>query len=227
MPGQDVPGQDTQGRPGAIARAACFAAAGLGPAPSDATQVDLAHASAEDPDSRVRSAALGALGRVGNPGRASDAWHRALVDDAPEVRRRAAEIAPTLAARADPAPIVAALVQLLADPDVTVVDAAAWALGELGRAAVTGDAVDALAALATGHDDVLAREAAVAALGAIGDNAALPAILAACRDKATVRRRAVLALAPFEGDEVEAALEVARGDRDWQVRQAADDLTRN
>jgi hypothetical protein len=34
----------------------------------------------------------------------------------------------------------------------------------------------------------------------------------------------VLALAPFEGPEVDAALERARTDRDWQVRQAAEDL---
>jgi len=47
--------------------------------------------------------------------------------------------------------------------------------------------------------------------------------LAATTDKATVRRRAVIALAPFEGPEVDAALEIARTDRDWQVRQAAED----
>jgi hypothetical protein len=35
----------------------------------------------------------------------------------------------------------------------------------------------------------------------------------------------VLALAPFEGPEVDAALERAASDRDWQVRQAAEDLT--
>ncbi|HEY9558295.1 MAG TPA: HEAT repeat domain-containing protein, partial [Acidimicrobiales bacterium] len=82
-----------------------------------------------------------------------------------------------------------------------------------------------LCRLATGHDDALVREAAVAALGAIGDEAALPTILAATGDKATVRRRAVLALAPFEGPEVDQALERALEDRDWQVRQAAEDLS--
>jgi hypothetical protein len=35
----------------------------------------------------------------------------------------------------------------------------------------------------------------------------------------------VIALAPFEGPEVDAALERARADRDWQVRQAAEDLS--
>jgi HEAT repeat protein len=111
---------------------------------------------------------------------------------------------------------------LLADPDTGVVEVAAWALGERESAAV--DAVAALAAVATGHDDALCREAAVAALGAIGDEAGLPAILAATADKAAVRRRAVIALAPFSGDAVDAALEAALGDRDWQVRQAAEDL---
>ncbi len=81
-----------------------------------------------------------------------------------------------------------------------------------------------LMAMATGHDDALCREAAVAALGAIGDPVGLDAVLAATQDKATVRRRAVIALAAFEGPGVDAALEAARTDRDWQVRQAAEDL---
>jgi HEAT repeat protein len=64
----------------------------------------------------------------------------------------------------------------------------------------------------------------VAAIGALGDPSGLPAVLAACRDKPAVRRRAVLALAPFDGAEVEEALHAALEDRDWQVRQAAEDL---
>nr|MCS5664679.1 HEAT repeat domain-containing protein [Acidimicrobiales bacterium] len=49
-------------------------------------------------------------------------------------------------------------------------------------------------------------------------------VLAGLSDRPTVRRRAVLALASFEGDDVEAALRSALNDRDWQVRQAAEDL---
>jgi HEAT repeat protein len=64
----------------------------------------------------------------------------------------------------------------------------------------------------------------VAALGAIGDARGLPAILDACTDKPAVRRRAVLALASFEGAAVDAAIDTALTDRDWQVRQAAEDL---
>jgi HEAT repeat protein len=137
------------------------------------------------------------------------------------VRRRAAELTPPLVAHAPSAGLDAALIGLLEDPDVTVVEAAAWALGELGgdRAAIV-----ALARVAGGHEDALAREAAVGALGARGDPEGLAAVLAACRDVATVRRRAVLALAPFEGPAVDAAVVAARRDRDWQVRQAAEDL---
>jgi HEAT repeat protein len=75
------------------------------------------------------------------------------------------------------------------------------------------------------------REAAVAALGAIGDERGLDAILHATTDKPAVRRRAVLALAPFvdpahpRAAAVDAALARALADRDWQVRQAAEDIT--
>ena len=141
-----------------------------------------------------------------------------MTDPDPAVRRRAADLAPGLGAPARP------LLTLLGDDDVTVIEASAWALGELGAAALRARAVPALAAVAGTHDDPLAREAAVAALGALADPAGLPAILAACRDKPAVRRRAVLALAPFDGPEVDEALRTALEDRDWQVRQAAEDL---
>lgn len=169
-----------------------------------------------DPAPSVRATALGALERLG----ALDDHElaTALADPDPAVRRRACEVA---AAR--PGDDAVALVPLLADADATVVEVAAWASGE--RVPPEVGAVARLAELAVGHDDALVREASVAALGAIGDVAGLPAILEATGDKATVRRRAVLALAPFEGDEVDAALERAKGDRDWQVRQAAEDLS--
>ncbi len=51
-------------------------------------------------------------------------------------------------------------------------------------------------------------------------------ILRGCSDKPAVRRRAVLALAPFDGNDVDAALQAALTDRDWQVRQAAEDVLR-
>jgi HEAT repeat protein len=140
---------------------------------------------------------------------------RGLADADARVRRRACEEAIAFA-DVDLAPA-------LGDADVSVVEAAAWALGERGARA--GDAVDALGALAREHDDPLCREAAVAALGAIGDERGLPTVLgAAANDRPAIRRRAVVALAAFDGPEVEAALKQALSDRDWQVRQAAEDL---
>lgn len=175
-----------------------------------------------DPDGRVRGAALGALARSAPASAtAHDAWLAAAGDAEPSVRRRAAEEAPRLP-YADPAVVIG----LLSDPDGSVAEASAFALGEMGQRAVGAGAVDALSHAAGGHADPLVREAAVAALGSLGDAAGLPAILRGCADRPAVRRRAVLALAPFTGPEVERALERAREDRDWQVRQAAEDLLR-
>jgi HEAT repeat protein len=204
---------------GPVARAAELAALGHRP-PLTAADVDrLRHDFDTDDDARVRGAALGALVRA-VPDDAVDTWDRARTDSAAGVRRRAAELAPALGARVAVEPVLA----LLDDPDVTVVEAAAWAIGELEDRAIAAGAVDALARCARDHRDALAREAAVAALGALGDADAVPAILAACHDKPAVRRRAVLALAPFDGPEVDAAIAAALVDRDWQVRQAAEDL---
>jgi HEAT repeat protein len=166
-----------------------------------------------DDDPGVRATALGALERLGQAGAAD--VRAALGDPSPEVRRRACRVAVGI-------PDVD-LVPMLADADAGVVEVAAWALGE--RADAGGEVVERLSGVATGHDDPLCREAAVAALGAVGDERGLPAILAAAGDRPAIRRRAVIALAPFGGPEVEAALAAALTDRDWQVRQAAEDLT--
>lgn len=207
------------GRAG-VERAAEVAALGLRDRLPRGAVAELERATA-DPDARVRAAAVGALVRAAGRARAAAAWRRAARDPEAAVRRRAAELAPALA-EAAPVRVLAAL---LDDAEVTVVEAAAWALGELAPTdAARARVVRGLALATTGHDDPVAREAAVAALGAIGDPAGLPAVLAACTDKPPVRRRAVLALAPFTGPEVDAALERALGDRDWQTRQAAEDL---
>jgi HEAT repeat protein len=176
---------------------------------------DTARSGLEEGDPVTRALALGALARCGSL-QIGD-LEGAAGDPDPGVRRRAAEEAGRL--RRDDARPVAA--RLLGDDDDTVVEMAAWALGE--HPPRTAD-VDALAAVATGHEESLCREAAVAALGAGGDRRGLEAILAATSDRAKVRRRAVLALAPFEGPEVDRALVAALDDRDWQVRQAAEDL---
>ena len=168
----------------------------------------------DDADPGVRAAALGALERLVALDDAT--LTAALADPDPGVRRRAAEIAAHHPA-VDLRPV-------LDDPDDRVVEVAAWACGE--HELDTAEVVDRLIDLAAGHDDSLVRESAVAALGAIGDERAVPTIVAATADKPAVRRRAVLALAPFEGAEVEAAVDRALTDRDWQVRQAAEDLLR-
>jgi HEAT repeat protein len=192
----------------------------------------------------------------------------ALEDPAPEVRRRACE----LAGRLQFVELAPQLTGALRDSSAIVVEAACYALGELeglcaegpegpGRegpgsegpcsegpglggsglggpddrrtangepapdaADATTTAVRALMAAATSHPEPLCREAAVAALGSLRSPAGLQAVLAALDDKPAVRRRAVVALAGFEGPEVDAALAKAAGDVDWQVRQVAEDL---
>lgn len=208
-----------------VARAARVAALGHG-SRLRGPHLGTVRSATTDPAPEVRAVALAAAVRAAPVRDAVAAWRRAVTDPDPRVRRRAADLAPAITRRrrAPHPEVPRALVRLLADHEVTVVEAAAWALGELGSCAGP-DAVAALAGVVTTHPDPLAREAAVAALGAIGDPAGLPAILAAGTDKPPIRRRAVLALAPFQGPEVDAALAAARADRDWQVRQAAEDLS--
>lgn len=174
----------------------------------------------DDPAPLVRSSALRALHRLDEL--TANDLITALCDQDPTVRRTAAEVTATW--RPDAAGTGAesvSLLPLLRDPVPEVVEMAAWASGE--RPPEHG-LVEELSRLTASHQDALVREAAVAALGAVGDEAGLPAILTATTDKATVRRRAVIALAPFDGDDVTAALHQALTDRDWQVRQAAEDL---
>ncbi|MEC7607698.1 MAG: HEAT repeat domain-containing protein [Actinomycetota bacterium] len=115
------------------------------------------------------------------------------------------------------------VLELLSDEDSSVVEIACWAAGE--QTEHNDSLIEALSAIALEHKDALCRESAVAALGALGDVRGLESILKATQDIATVRRRAVIALAPFEGQAVTDALQLALSDRDWQVRQAAEDLT--
>lgn len=169
-----------------------------------------------DPSPKARVVALGAAHRL----EVLDAElvRAALQDEELDVRYRALEL---VARSSFGIELADRVIDALADDELGEV--AAFVLGELPLAAATKErAVAALGIQATTHDDAMYRESAVAALGALGDG--LPFILQAVGDVATVRRRAVLALAPFEGAEVDAALNRALEDRDWQVRQAAEDL---
>ena len=180
----------------------------------------------------MRSSALRALERAGDL--ATSELEAALEDPAPAVRLTALELA---AGRGDIAAVAAS--ERLADDDRRVVEAAAWACGEKvsadhtaspapadGGGSETAAVVSALVRVARSHEDPLCRESAIAALGAISHPAGLPAILGGLDDKPEVRRRAVIALAPFDGPEVDAALLRAAADRDRQVRTAAAELQR-
>ncbi len=178
----------------------------------------LARQGLADRDPGVQAAALGALARLGAL-TAADV-EAALAAGVPAVRRRAVEVALTVRGSGTRSSLPRAVTDALADPDPLVVVNAAWFLAERRARA----AVPLLAATATGHEDARCREAAVAALGAIGDPAGLPAVLDALRDTPTVRRRATVALAGFDDPRVTPALRGAAEDRDWQVRQAAGEL---
>ena len=170
----------------------------------------------ESGNAEVRARALGAAERAGL--RTVSVRVAALRDPSAEVRRRAARLEarrPRASRRVE-----LALRACLDDADPLVVVAAADALGE----SASGDAVPELSGIAVRHPDPRCREAAVAALGSLGAADGLDAVLAALDDKPAVRRRAVVALAAFDSPLVDAALERACGDRDWQVRQAAEAL---
>jgi len=163
-------------------------------------------------DGTVRASELRALARIGTL--TAEILAPFIQDSHIETRRTAVELAV-------PFPSVN-VHQCIDDSDVFVAEMAAWCIGE--RTPVSDIEVETLIDRTTSHSEAVVREACAAALGSLGDERGLPAILAACSDKPAVRRRAILALAPFEGDEVDAALQRALEDKDWQVRQNAEDL---
>jgi len=185
--------------------------------------VELLRSGLVDPQPHIRALAISGLSKLGV---LSDSEATIASNDPDRsVRHRVAQLGAT-DNRIN-------LLALLGDQDFAVAETAAWALGErheshdtdqLDAMSLDAQVLDALIESATTHPHQLVRESCIAALGAIGDPRGLSAILAGCNDKPAVRRRAVLALAPFEGDEVNQALNNALSDRDWQVRQAAEDL---
>ncbi len=192
-------------------------------------QETVARSTLHDPSPGARASALSALARMGSL-QVHDIIE-AMADPQDDVRRRACEVAGRRG-RADMgeemATLVDELVIVLTDKAAPVVEVACYALGELGGGEAPAGVAAALSTVARGHADPLCREAAVAALGALGQPDGLPAVLSALQDKAAVRRRAVIALAGFEedfdGDEVQGALRKAVSDPDWQVRQGAEDV---
>lgn len=181
-------------------------------------------------DPGCRAAALGALRRLNILD--YKILTTALIDESITVQRRALQLGAVLHLPDEPetdnadsaylaterTAFACAVVALLDNDDVA--EEAAFCLGELGI--TEPGAVDRLEHQARHHQDSLCRESAVAALGSLG--VGLQTVLGATGDIATVRRRAVIALAAFNGPAVEEALTRALEDRDWQVRQAAEDL---
>jgi len=174
--------------------------------------VELLCAAFTHTNDHIRSLALHGL--LKNDALTDEHIRHAEVDPARLVRHRLAQLG-ALEPRIN-------LSILLHDVDFAVAETAAWSLWE--RVDVTPGEFDLLVEGGADHDHAIVRESCIAALGAIGDPRAVPVILQGCNDKPAVRRRAILALAPFDGPEITAALEKALLDRDWQVRQAAEDL---
>ena len=116
----------------AMERAVEAATLGLGPRLDRKATRDLVNCVESYPDARVRIAALGALTRRAPKVSARAAWRRATRDGDAAVRRRAAELAPSLDTQATRAPMIDRVLTLLDDDDPLVAEAAAFALGELG-----------------------------------------------------------------------------------------------
>lgn len=174
--------------------------------------MDTARSGLNDHDGIIRASALRSLQR--GAAITVDDLALGLADPDPVVRVTAAELC---GATSEPE-----LLPSLDDPDDRVVEMTTWALGE--RNPPAPGVLEALGRVAQSHTDPLCREAAIAALGALGDEASREIVLAALTDKPAIRRRAVVALAAFDGDDIDAALEAARHDKDRQVRDAVEEL---
>jgi HEAT repeat protein len=177
--------------------------------------LDLAAEGLSDSDPSIRAAALGAVARAG--GWTQDFARKAMSDADVLVRTRTYELISSAEGLKE------LLCAGLSDEDPLAVVACCAALGRLG----IKEAVAQLAGLAGEHPDLRCQEAAVAALGEIGDPAGLAAVLEATKAKPAVRRRAAVALAGFEGKVVEDALDQLAEDRDWQVRDVVTRLRRD
>jgi len=145
-------------------------------------------------------------------------WQQGLSDGDVEIQRESLQLFAHDELN-DP-DVLALVVELLGDDDDLVVEGAAFALGEH----LFDDAVVELCEVAASHEDARCRESAIAALGSIGDDRGRATVLNALKDKPAIRRRAIVALSNFEGPDIEAALDEAGEDRDWQVRSTVTQL---
>ena len=173
---------------------------------------ELAISLLDEGDAKVRGAALSSLEKLGKL--SGKMLEKSVYDPSPEVRKRAIEL---LAKRPEEIPL-----NVFDDTDPLVVETACWAAGE--KENQTHEVITQLCLIADSHTDQLCREAAVAALGSIGSSLGLETVLEALKDKPAIRRRAAIALAAFDDPKVDEALKKSLNDRDWQVRQIAEDL---
>ena len=168
-----------------------------------------------DPDPSVRRLAVSVAAAGPNLDELETALPGLLAgDDSPRVRAEAAEVLGTTGSKA-----LDLLLAATTDPEPVVLEAVATALGEIGAPGGVPWLIEA----AMGHSDRLVREAAVAALGAIGDERARPVLLDLVGNAPPqVRRRCVVALTVFDGQDIEAAVRAALEDRNPMVREAAE-----
>ncbi len=166
------------------------------------------------PDPKARATALHELERNGWADSA-DIIH-ALRDEVADVRRRA--VADAIAH------LDIDLAPYLLDPSDSVAEQAAWAIGERHELApTTPPTCTALISCAMHHLNASVREAAIASLGAIGTPDVIDVLVHAMNDKAPIRRRAVIGLSQFDDERARETVRNAKVDRDWQVRQFAED----
>lgn len=160
---------------------------------------------------------------MAGPNKRNEILLAALDDTDAAVRREAAEAAGHHAVTAQA--LGSRLARMFTDDDdVHCREAAAFALGESGDLT----AADTILAALEAEVSPLVREAAVAALGALGRPDTLAAVIGmTTREKPAVRRRAVVALAAFDDPGADAAIVAACKDRDRYVREAAEWLLRD
>lgn len=166
---------------------------------------------------KLRAAALGTLGSLGDP--AANTWFiEALADRDSYVRRaaiaalRKSELTEDLKARA-----VAGFCQALRDGESDVRREAAEALVEMHNAAATPVLLEALRDM-----DSPVRSQAAAALGAIGDACAVGALIAAMRTHdSTTSQNAAAALARIGGEAAMSALLESLKDEETYIRISA------
>ena len=215
--GDHQPAMVRSSLPGAPVRATVIA--------GHSADLDTATALVGDTDPAVHAAALGALYRMGELG--TGALTDAMADPDVVVRRRACVLAGRGLASGKASPeVIDALSAIVTSDDRHVGGGvrgmepgrgrlALWSEGGRGTRARGGRGPTPIRCVAKRRWP----PSAPSEPDHVGRH-----FLAALQDSAVVRRRATIALAAFDNPRVDEALRRCLEDRDWQVRQAAEDL---